>query len=192
MLAKGGPPSTIPGTGTLPAAVIAGLQGDGAGVYAGTFDNTGDFGITVTCGSRTVTLVLPAGWSLGGAASNCFGSQGKRVSMHIPDLRFTNGTIGTSGHTPGSSNYSPDLFWYFHVDANGNGVYDERKNDTSFNVVWTDAVGTVTRTVAGVNCDWHVSANTAQLWKTPYTLVASATSGVTLDMVVKRTDSVCS
>jgi hypothetical protein len=192
-------------SGTAPA----GLFQDGSGLYdRGTMSDgsngTGNFNIQPECARfRSMDLVVPGAWTAllppVAQRSDCddpSGGSGRRIQLHFPGIASADCPDGSTcpiggPHAAGSSNYAPDVFYFFHVDRNGDGKFGPPKDD-AYNVVWSDAVfGVLQRAPDLTPCQWHVVGATARLWKRP-SVALDTDRAVVLDAIVTRTDGVCS
>ena len=189
-----------------------GLYEDGNGFYIGAFStntksstSTGNasYNTRPQCDEgRSVDLRLPKDangnpvWPLAGPYSDCQGD-GARSQFHVPELLFADCTdglscaIGTTGHEAGSTNFGPDLNYFFVVDAGNDGFAKKPGNETPQNVVWTDGEFRVTRRGDdGAPCRWEITASTAELWSGTFMYEPTGQT-VSLDAVVHRVDGPC-
>jgi hypothetical protein len=190
----------------------AGLYQDGLGFYIGEFSaNTraassdgASYNTRPQCDEgRSMDLRLPEDadgnpvWALVGPYSDCQGD-GARSQLHVPALLGADCadedwcSIGTEGHEAGSTNFGPDLNYFFVVDVDGDGFDSKPGNEAPHNVVWTDGRFQVTRRASdGTPCRWQIEADTAELWDGD---VAYDPTGQPLSLrtVVHRVDGACS
>jgi hypothetical protein len=193
---------------TLPAdPVPAGLYQDGLGMYLGAFNVTNggqgnrNYNVVARCEEgRAMDLRLPAGWTIDGVLAVCDWTagarnrDGQRINLHIPDLWAAEcaNPLGcpVGAAVPGGSNFAPTLNYYFVVDADRDGKFQER-GEPAYNVVWTDGTFAVAgRAGDGTPCRYQVSARTATLWLASG-ILAAGSAPVRLDAVVTRVDGPC-
>lgn len=191
-----------------------GLYDDGKGFYLGEFvvntksSNTsnGNYNTRPQCDEgRSMDLRLPTdadgnpAWPFAGPYSDCQGD-GKRSQFHVPGLLFAacpQGSwcpIGTDGHQEGSTNFSPDLNYFFVVDTENDGFdkrLSARSDDQPHNVVWTDGTFRVTWWGSdGTPCRWEITAGTADLWSGD-TQILPGQQPLSLWAAVHRVDGPC-
>lgn len=199
---------------TATAESEPGLYDDRKGFYLGEFvvntksSNTsnGNYNTRPQCDEgRSMDLRLPTDadgnpvWPFAGPYSDCQGD-GKRSQFHVPGLLFADcpvGSwcpIGTEAHDLAGSGFSPDLNYFFVVDAENDGFdkrLSARSDDQPHNVVWTDGTFRVTRWGSdGTPCRWEITAGTADLWSGE-TQILPGQQPLSLWAAVHRVDGPC-
>lgn len=188
----------------------AGLYSDGKGYYIGEFNtnttrpnpDNASYNTRPQCDEgRRVDLRLPTDadgnpvWPLAGPISDCQGD-GARSQLHMPTLLLADCPdgfscpIGTAGHEGGTS-FSPDLNYFFVVDAGNDGFTKKPSNEEPHNVVWTDGLFQVLRRGSdGTPCRWEIVASAAELWNGAVRY-EPAGQAVSLYAIVHRVDGPC-